>query len=521
MTESLSPGQPDGDDAILLPAPPTRRPARRVALITSGAVLLAGVAGAAAWGYAKLSGGGPGAASVVPANALMYAAVDLDPSASQKIEAYKTLRKFPGLDKELGKRSDDLREAVIDAVADDSTCDLDYDRDVLPWIGQKLGVAALAGKNDNPDVVVALAVDDQDKARAGIEKLFSECSDDHEFGIAFLDGYALVAQSDDIVAQAVAEAKKAALADDDQYNAALDSLGDIGIATYYLAPSAKDWLQGQSLGGVAGDTSALSATLGDFDSVAATLRFSGGAIELAGVTTGLGPATAATPRRWAELPGTTVAALGFPLQPGWGQKIVDSLNSTLAGTVGSSSGSGAQDWVSEVEDETGLKLPDDLEAFFGSGVTLALDERSDFGALNEFDDPSALQIGVVLDSKLADVQRVYGALNDAFGLDGSVFIGGQDGKVTVAFARDYADELGTSGGLGDTQAFADAVPNASTSLGGIYVDFNGATNWLTKAMTDLGAGADDVKNAEPLSSFGASVWRDGDDAKFVARLQTD
>ena len=77
------------------PAPPARRrPWGLIAVIASVlVVVLVAAGGFAAWRF--LSGGGPRPADVLPASTFGLVTLDLDPSGGQKVEAIKTLRKFP------------------------------------------------------------------------------------------------------------------------------------------------------------------------------------------------------------------------------------------------------------------------------------------------------------------------------------------------------------------------------------------------------------------------------------------
>ena len=74
--------------------------------------------GVGAYGVVQLMAGGSSAATAVPADAVGYVSLDLDPSASQKIEAFKILRKFPAIKKQLGGR-DDIRKAVFEEIRND------------------------------------------------------------------------------------------------------------------------------------------------------------------------------------------------------------------------------------------------------------------------------------------------------------------------------------------------------------------------------------------------------------------
>src|SRR5690349_6472483 len=74
-----------------LPRPAGRR---RGVLVVVGAVAAVGVAGAS-WAALSFFSTGPQPAEALPASTIGYLSVDLDPSGGQKIEALRTLQKFP------------------------------------------------------------------------------------------------------------------------------------------------------------------------------------------------------------------------------------------------------------------------------------------------------------------------------------------------------------------------------------------------------------------------------------------
>src|SRR6476620_11914073 len=71
------------------------RRGRRTGLVAGAVVAVTAAIGVGAYGVAQLMSGGAAPATAVPADALGYVSLDLDPSASQKIEAISMLRKFP------------------------------------------------------------------------------------------------------------------------------------------------------------------------------------------------------------------------------------------------------------------------------------------------------------------------------------------------------------------------------------------------------------------------------------------
>src|SRR3954471_3835205 len=118
---------------------------RRTGLVALASVAVVLALGAGAYAMVQLLSGGSSPASAVPADAIGYVSVDLDPSASQKIEAIKILRKFPALKDEIKMGSrDDIRRRLFEEIRKDGTCkSLDYDDDISPWIGERVGVAAV------------------------------------------------------------------------------------------------------------------------------------------------------------------------------------------------------------------------------------------------------------------------------------------------------------------------------------------------------------------------------------------
>ncbi len=178
------------------PVPGSGRRRRRTGLVAGVAVAVVGAVGVGAYGVTQLMAGGTSPATAVPADALGYVSLDLDPSAAQKIEAITILRKFPALRSELkiGSR-DDLRKRLFTEIRKDGSCpDLSYAEDVEPWIGDRVALAAVPGKGDKVLPLVALQVTDQDKARTGMRALETCDKDDSTLGIAAVGDYLLISE---------------------------------------------------------------------------------------------------------------------------------------------------------------------------------------------------------------------------------------------------------------------------------------------------------------------------------------
>jgi hypothetical protein len=529
------------------PEPSPRRSRTKVLVLAGVGVVAAGAVGVGAWGVAQLMGGGPGAAAVLPDTTVAYAALDLDPSAGQKIEAIKTLQKFPAIADELDLGSrDDIRRWFVDKLGDDGeSCKLDYSADVEPWLGDKAAVAAVQDGDEGLAPVVVVQVKDQGDAEKGIDKIFSECSPSDDFGVSFLEGYAVIAQTSKIATAATEAAAKASLADDATYQSMLDALGEQGVATFYLAPGAPRAFGERAMGIMDSSAGWCAETPGEdedprdfqercltestnephpsaldsFKGGAGTIRFEDGGIELAMVGSGipaLDDAGSADPSTVGDLPTSTIAALGLSLADGWTNGLEQQVRQGMGG------------WyfdmlASDFEEDSGLRFPEDLEALLGDGFVIALDGGTDFEALAEAPTPAGLKAGVRIDGDEAEVRRVVhgilryaGASSDDLDL---LKVRSTAGRVAIGFDEAYLDELLAGGDLGQDGRFSDAVVHSDEAIGAFFVDFD-ADDWLVRLADEVG-GEDAVANVTPLDALGVSAWVEGDTSHAVVRLSTD
>ena len=131
------------------PLPPASTGSGRRAAL-AGAAIVGGVAllGAGAWAAWSFFATGPQPAEALPDSTIAYASIDLDPSGGQKIEALRTLKKFPAFEDEVGlDTDDDVRQWIFDKIQDSGGCpDLDYTDDIDNWLGDRF-----AGKSTRPN----------------------------------------------------------------------------------------------------------------------------------------------------------------------------------------------------------------------------------------------------------------------------------------------------------------------------------------------------------------------------------
>jgi hypothetical protein len=489
-----------------------------------GAVVVGVVAavGAGAYGVVSLMSGGSSPASAVPADAVAYASLDLDPSAAQKIEAIKILRRFPGIRSELhlGSR-DDLRKRVLEEVTQEGDCKgLDYADDVEPWIGDRVAVAGVPGQGNEVLPLVVLQVEDQAEAEAGIGKL--ECSRDDSVAVAFSGDYMLLTEKQtdaDAMAKAV---DSAALEDDQDFTTWMDRTGDAGIVTMYAAKGAPAAIAAaQSVHGAAAERQAaqLEKALADFDGAAGVLRFQDGAVELElsakGLARGVSGGKAVTDA--GSLPGTTAALLSVAFEDGW-------LDSSLAQVKEAVGASELDDAMAQAEARTGLRLPEDIETLLGRGVSISVDASADLEALAESPDPSKVPAGIRITGDAAKITAIVEKLKAAAGPGGRIVeVRSKGDVVSVGLDADYVESLLHNGDLGSSAAFRRVVPEADRAGGVLFVNFDAGKGWAEELADLLSDGDREVtENIAPLDALGASSWQDDQQVQHLrARLTTD
>lgn len=514
---------------------------RRTALVAGGSVLALGLVGGAAWAAMSFFSTGSQPAEALPAGTLGYAAVDLDPSGSQKIEALRMIKKFPGLDQELGGL--DADDDLLAKVFEEADCEgLDYADDVQPWLGYRFAMAAVDLGDEAPTPVGVLQVSDPGAADEGLARL-ADCDDgDEPMGWVVSGDWAVVAETEDLAQQVVDAAAGGALAADDDYLRWTDEVGDPGILNLYAAPEAGDalaefadelgFLSGMGmaslygpgdLGGMGGTgpedelPDEMAQALEEFEGMAATVRFADGALEFEAVV-----ATADTRRAevlgtdrgddaLTTLPADTAVALGFGFADGWLDVLVEeALWSADGGTT-------ADDIEEQLQAVTGLTL-DDVETAFGESTVLALGSDIDPDAIFSSGDGSAIPVAAKIKGDAGAITDVFDKLAQAAGPDAGFLGTDAEGDfVVVGPNPDYRASVLGDGGLGDSSAYQGVVRNGDDASAVLFVNFD-ANDWLT----GLAEGQQEVQaNLEPLEALGISSWTDGDVTHGLLRLTTD
>lgn len=560
------PGEPTPDATVEQPAATdtgttaTSGGSGKKVALGIGAVVAVAAIGGGAFAWTQLSGGGPQPHDVLPADTIGYVRVDLDPSASQKVDLFRLAQRVPDLSRELGIEDDgdDLRRLFLeDALG--SCDDVNYERDVEPWIGDRLGVGFGPDlDSDSAPFRFAVQVKDEDAAKTGITKI-AAC-DDQEVGVAFLDGYAVVAPTQKSADAAVKAAETKPLADDADFARDQDALDEQGVLSGWVdlegfVDAFEESEAGQAATEALGaDAEQLTAVADETSSIAFSLSATSTSLSLDGVARrgdeavdvpeirGLGALPADT------VVGLTVAGGGERVAKDWDQ-IKSSLGDLLelGPLVGlptsgapaatpefdadayaadpegyeeeylaqleeqSSVGGDVDATLEQVEETLDVSLPADLETLLGDALSLyvgpqGLEDLAGDGP----GDPSDIGVGLVMEgdeAKASDLAgRLVGTVQRLAGLELTTADGSD--AVSLATNQEVADTLVEDGKLGDSEVF-DSVVREDGEGGGLFVDMGAILDAFAKGDPSL---EDDstFKGLRNIEAVGASTTRPSD-----------
>ena len=568
------------------PVPPTQSGGRgrRRGLVIGGVVGVLALGGAAFGAYSWFSSTGAQPAEALPAGTLGYLSVDLDPSGSQKIEALKTLRKFPAFKDQVNLGTDDdLREKIVEEALKDAPCDgLDYADDIEPWLGDRFAVAAVSqGDDETPAPVFVAQVTDADQAEKGLQAI-RECADpessDDLGGWSVSGDWVVVAETEDIAQQVTDDADGGSLADDADFQKWTDAAGDPGVISAYASPEAGKVLGSQlgDLGALGGglvaeanpaqvpdasaavedcfdldpvddaeafqacleaasspteelsplpapevDQEAVTSMFEDFGGAGLNIRFDDGSLEVEvaadGSFAGLGSLTTSDHGGdvLATLPEDTAAAFGVGFESGWFEDVLGYVNDLSGGELDLD----AQ--LADLEAETGLSFPDDVETLLGESAAVAV--SSDFDPEVIFNSESGLSqvpVGAKIKGDPEAIQEVLDKITaTAPSPDDAAFLASdaEGDHLVIGPNSDYRAQLLEDGGLGDSDVYQDVVrEDRASSI--FFVNFDAGDGWLANLA---GEDADIKENLEPLSGLGFSGWSDDEVNHSMLRITTD
>ncbi|MCP3421243.1 DUF3352 domain-containing protein [Nocardioides pinisoli] len=554
---SMTPGGPaDGPEYLDGSGPAQSAPDNdnKKRLVALGAIVAGGaVVAGGAWAATSFFSTGAQPAEALPASTVAYFSVDLDPSGGQKIEAIKTLRKFPGFVDEVDLQADDdLRERFFEEMTSSGECEgLDYDADVEPWLGSRAAMAMVDLGEDEPTPVGVVQTTDSGKAEDGLGSLVDACGggEDAEGDVGgwVVDGdWIVLAETKEIAQQVVDAADGSTLAADASFGEWTGEAGDDGVMSVYVGKGVTKFLDelgvmgpmgGMGMMGTPGSPmdegswfaeeapseeeipDELRQMIDDFDGMAATVRFDDGAVEIEYAMSNYQPdLTKYVDSRTgadmvAGLPDDTLAAFGLSLEEGWAGAMLDYVKAALPEDSAS-----IDEQLAQLEAETGLALPEDLETLLGEGLTVSLGAGLDPDAVAN-GGPGEVPVGIRIDGDPDEIQAVLDKIAAQAGpeLADYLQVTEGDGYAVLALQEGYRGDLEEGGSLGDSAAYAEVV-EVDEAQSVLFVDFDADNDWLVRLTGDS---PEVSKNLEPLSAFGMSSWVDDDVVHGLFKLTTD
>ncbi len=489
------------------PRPSRGRPTLRASsVLIALAVAIALILTTGVTAVVRLSGGGPQPEDALPASAFAFAKLDLDPPASQKLAVRTLARHFPD------SPGDDLRE-LRDAAASElvEPLGLDFDTDVEPWLGDRYAVAGFV-VDDEMHPVAAVQVSDESAAREAIEKA------DVEGGVAFLRGYAVIAETQDIVDAAVRQARETPLGSDRGFARDIAELSGDQIA---IGWADNEQLYDRVFSGVVTELE-MDATAHDpragisgrsVVGLHATRRY----VELESISVGADAGPAGTPAdvsMLTALPTSTTAAvlLTNPAALRASSAAYSAFGAIGgAGLLGVGLGAfpvddGSMSAVSDALEPLDQELETDLLPLLRGTTALVLGPLP--GGASSRGDVSLMLVADVAAPGNAEVPllRVRDALRKA-GLTADVAIRG--GRVYAATGSAYVEGLGDAGHLGDSELFRDAMGSMSGDVSiAAYVDIAS----IARTQPDFPRGL------APVQAVGLTSSRDGSTSTVRLRV---
>ena len=424
--------------------------------------------------------GGADPASGVPADATVYAEATVRPEGDLREDLLAAAGKVLQTDDAEAR----IRELVDQALASEEAPSVEYEQDIAPWLGERIGLAVLPGGGPEPGYAVLIATTDTEAAQEALDKGLEGDAEPPKPGshggvdyVVDQDGDAAGVVEDFVVVAREAEFKRVvdtfggeSLADGDAYREALEPLAGDRLAHFYVnlrglielgsrgEPDAAEQLRMfeqfvplDRLGAMAG------AFMADGDRLAFDFTFGR---EMAEGPLGALSGTEGTPLL-ADLPADSWVAAGTPDVGEVVRKTIDQFGGALGGAV-------AQQ---QLREQLGIDLEQDVLSWMGD---VALFVRGT--------DLASIDGGVVIEVTDADraaaaIPRLVGAARQSGGVDlQPVSIPGADlafaaasggpqpivlaqsaERVVVAFGEEAAAEaLSPASRLGDSELYGAA-----------------------------------------------------------------
>ncbi len=326
------------------------------------------------------------------------------------------------------------------------------------------------------------------------------------------DDYAVASDSTAHAQAILAAGKKSPLSEDATYQKWTEEAGGPGILNAYVAPKAADTIGklftgdlGAEFSGGDDSQDALKKGLKNFRGAAASLKFDDGGLNLSFASGTTEPVTdqESVGDHVGALPKDTALVLAGAVN----RKAIDQLVKNF--------GSGDDEISKLIEEETGLRFPDDIATLLGDSFSLSVGGNApdDLSSVEGLEDVPA---GLLVRGDADKIKTIIEKVESHTGLqlaDLPATLDSSGDKVVVATTSDYADDLLSDGSLGDNEVFKDVVPHADDSP---FVFFASLDNGWADALAKEARSSDDKESREiaddieALEGLGISAWQDGD-----------
>lgn len=189
----------------VLPAEPPRRTRRKVVAATATAIAVVAAGGTLA-AVTLLNGSTHNAAEAAPASSFAFLQIDLDPSASQKLDIYQFSKRFPQSPTAKKGDSKGVVDTLLEEIVKSSDSGLDYRQDVKPWLGESAGFAAFPSVDNKVTPIGILGYKDKAKAEVALKKAMKDGG-----GYAFGEHFVVVAVNQATATEALEASEKESL----------------------------------------------------------------------------------------------------------------------------------------------------------------------------------------------------------------------------------------------------------------------------------------------------------------------
>lgn len=422
------------------PAPREPRSSKKPLIIGgaigAGVLVLAG----GAWAYSALAPASGGPEEAMPASAVLFAKIDLDPSADQKLAFLELQDKFP----ELAEQSDGDEESFRQIASSAFFSELDYTTEVEPWIGDRFAVGAIEGEDPNtPHMIAVYSINDAGEAKDAASKITDP-------SFVYEDKYLVLSDTEESLdAWKESIESEGTLADSKDYRDDMSKLDGDTIASMWI-----DMEKASALSESAADSTGISE-MGLLQenitgSVVGGIHLEKDAIQAQFIAVGAGDVTADL-----ELNNGNVSEVKNLPDNVLGAFAVANLDQTLTSLW--------TEYSSEIDDSTldqisalGISLPDDFTNLVGTETAVGISSVSGSDGVPEI---SARMKG-------ADESLLNRLAEDSGAID-MVDIS-KDGDAVLLSTGGSSD-----GKLGDSEKFKNSVTNSDKALVVAFIDIDG------------------------------------------------